>query len=625
MIKLIFCTLLFTLPSYAEPTGSVVDGPRSIRSFNPDSTAQDVAIKTYFDEAGPLAAEFYEHLTLLANPWMGGRQPGSEGSRRVGEYIVWNLENYGLRPAFNNETNWFQPFDFQIDNAAPELLDSFVSIDDMALVPDRDYVVLGNSGSGDVSAEVVFVGYAIENGDDEYSSFTNDTDIDGKIALMLRYEPLDADGASQWARRRFSPSSNIRKKMQAVIDRGAAGIILVNPPNCRDGKRGLETTRSKRFGTTEIPVVQFSHTAAELLISDGDLLSLQTLADAGDTAPINLGTATLQTEVEFAGLNARNIGGVLQGRGKLASEWVIIGGHYDHVGHGYTGTSSPGVLHTGADDNASGSSAVLLLARLLSEHYASSEDTSMRSILILFFDAEEAGLLGSAHYISDPSIDLDKVNVMLNMDMVGRLRNNTLMLGGTGTAVEFETIVPEVFTSSTLIGSLSPSGTGPSDHANFYKEDIPVLFFFTGMTEEYHTPTDRASTVNPAGGATVTQLAEVFAKRFIDEDWLTFTTNTRGGSSRPTSMPSQVRLGVHPSYSAEIETGILLTGVSEGTSAADAGLQTDDVLLAWNDTELTGGRKLMELLKASTPGDVVHFTVQRGGANILVKVTLKAP
>ncbi|MGY8756821.1 MAG: hypothetical protein ACKVLC_05555, partial [Phycisphaerales bacterium] len=150
MIKLIFCTLLFTLPSYAEPTGSVVDGPRSIRSFNPDSTAQDVTIKTYFDEAGPLAAEFYEHLTLLANPWMGGRQPGSEGSRRVGEYIVWNLENYGLRPAFNNETNWFQPFDFQIDNAAPELLDSFVSIDDMALVPDRDYVILGNSGSGDV-------------------------------------------------------------------------------------------------------------------------------------------------------------------------------------------------------------------------------------------------------------------------------------------------------------------------------------------------------------------------------------------------------------------------------------------------------------------------------------------
>ncbi len=253
--------------------------------------------------------------------------------------------------------------------------------------------------------------------------------------------------------------------------------------------------------------------------------------------------------------DAPNVAAMHKGTG---DSYVIITAHYDHLKPRRFGEDR---IYNGADDNASGSSAVLLLARLLSEHYASSEDTSMRSILILFFDAEEAGLLGSAHYVSDPSIDLDKVNVMLNMDMVARLRNNTLMLGGTGTAVEFETIVPEVFTSSTLIGSLSPSGTGPSDHANFYKEDIPVLFFFTGMTEEYHTPTDRASTVNPSGGATVTQLAEVFAKRFIDEDWLTFTTNARGGSSRPTSMPSQVRLGVHPSYSAEIETGILLTGV----------------------------------------------------------------
>lgn len=625
MIKLVFCSLLFTLPALGEPTGSVVDGPQSIRSFNPDSTAQDDAIKTYFEEAGPLAAEFYEHLTLLANPWMGGRQPGSEGSKRAGEYIVWNLENYGLRPAFNNETKWYQPFDFQIDSSAPVVLHSYAIVDDMALIPDRDYVVLGNSGTGKVSSEVVFVGYAIENGEGGYSSFSDQTDITGKIVLMLRYEPLDENGASQWARRRFSPSSNIRNKMQAVIDRGASAVILVNPPNCRDGKRGLETTRSNRFGSTDIPVVQFSHAAAELLLREGDLASLQTLADAGDNDPITLRTATIQTEVEYSGLKARNIGGVIQGRGALASEWVIIGGHYDHVGYGYTGTSSPGVLHTGADDNASGSSAVLLLSRLLSEYYVDSSDDSLRSILILFFDGEEAGLRGSAHYVKEPSIDLDKVNAMLNLDMVGRLRDNSLMLGGTGTAVEFATIVPEIFEASTLIGNLSPGGTGPSDHTNFYKEDIPVLFFFTGMTDEYHTPKDKASTVNPAGGATVALLAEAFAKRFVNEEWLTFTTNTKGGSNRSARMPTPVRLGVHPSYSSELETGILLTGVSEGTSAADAGLREDDILLAWNDVELTGGRKLMELLKASTPGDVVTITVQRGGANILVKVTLKAP
>jgi len=214
---------------------------------------------------------------------------------------------------------------------------------------------------------------------------------------------------------------------------------------------------------------------------------------------------------------------------------------------------------------------------------------------------------------------------MLNLDMVGSLRDNTLLLGGTGTATEFETIVPTVIEASTLTGSLSPGGTGPSDHTNFYKEDIPVLFFFTGMTEEYHTPADEAHTVNPLGGALVAEIAETFARRFATEEFLTFTSNTRGGSNRPSRMSSPVRLGVHPSYTELLETGIKITGVSEGTSADDAGLQADDILLSWNDTEITGGRSLMELLRNSTPGDVVDFTVQRGAENIVVKVTLKAP
>jgi len=214
---------------------------------------------------------------------------------------------------------------------------------------------------------------------------------------------------------------------------------------------------------------------------------------------------------------------------------------------------------------------------------------------------------------------------MINLDMVGNLSDNNILLSGTGTAVEFETLVPEVIERSSITASLTPGGTGPSDHTNFYKEDIPVLFFFTGMTPEYHTPKDEAFTTNPAGGAVVTELAYDFAKRLVNDDKLTFTSNTKGGANRTTRMPSPVRLGVHPSYSDSVETGILLTGVSEGTSAADAGLLPDDVLLAWNDIELTGGRKLMELLKESAPGDVVEFTVQRDNENILVKVTLKAP
>jgi len=626
MIRLILCSVLFPLQTQTQPSGSVDEAPTSLRSFSPAGTAEDTAIKTYFENAGPLAVEFYEHLTFLSNPRLGGRKPGSEGSEIAGDYITWNLQKFDLQPAFESGNSWYQPFVFNIDNTAPILIDSFVAIDDMALVPERDYVVLGNSGSGEVRAPVTFVGYAIENGEDEYSSFDEDTDLEGTIALMLRYEPLDENGASQWARRRFSPHSNIKDKMNAVITRGAVGVILVNPPNCRDGRRGLEGSRSSRFGSTDIPVVQVTAEIANLLTTTTDIAALQVLADHGEISTMEIGNATLHTDVVRSGLHANNIGGILEGKGDLAEEWVVIGGHYDHVGFGYTGTSTPGVLHTGADDNASGSSGVLILARLFSEYYAEVENESLRSILFLFFDAEEAGLRGSDYFVKEPSIDLDQINAMINLDMIGRLRNNNLMLGGTGTATEFETLVPELFEASTLKGSLSPGGTGPSDHTNFYKNDIPVLFFFTGMTDEYHTPKDRAYTTNPAGGALIVELAEEFGKKFVSDQWLTFSTNTNtGGSGKTTRMPSPVRLGVHPSYSAEIETGILLTGVSEGTSAEDAGLQAEDILLAWNDIELTGGSKLMELLRASAPGDEVDLTVQRDGENIIVKVTLKAP
>ena len=626
MIRLILISVLFTQHSFAQPTGSITEGPRSIRSFRPLSTDQDDAIEIYFDSAGSIAIEFYEHLTLLSNPWLEGRQPGTNGSKIAGEYISWNLEKSNLTPAFNGGTSWYQPFVFDIDSSPPAVLKSFVALDDIAIIPDRDYVVLGNSGSGSITAPVTFVGYAIEDGDNQYSSFDDSTDLSGTIALMLRYEPLDEHGASQWAQRRFSPHSNIKKKMQAVIDRGAIGIILVNPPNCRDGRRGLEKVRTSRFGSTDIPVVQFTQDIANLLIANGDLASLQSKADSGSTTPFEIAeNVTLRIEVENSGLHAQNIGGVLQGRGNLADEWVVIGGHYDHLGYGYTGTSYPGKLHHGADDNASGSAVIMILARMFSEYYATTEDDSLRSILFIFFDGEEAGLLGSAHFVKEPIMDLDDVNAMINLDMVGNLSNNNISISGTGTAVEFETLVPTVVEASSLTASLTPGGTGPSDHTNFYANDIPVLFFFTGITDEYHTPKDQAFTTNPAGGAVIAELVQSFANHLVNDDKLTFSENTRGGSGRTARMPSPVRLGVHPSYSAELETGILLAGVSEGTSAEDAGLRADDILLAWGDIELTGGRKLMELLRASSPGDEVDLTVQRNGKNILVKVTLKAP
>jgi aminopeptidase YwaD len=624
MYTTIFASFII-LASPSVPTGSTIEGPSSIRNFNPDSEGSDDALRTYFEDAGPIAIEFQEHVSLLTNPWFAGRAPGSDGSTLAGEYISWTLEKVGLEPAFNG--SWYQPFDFDIDSNAPEVTHALVKVVDETLVEDIDYVVLGNSGSATITAPVTFVGYAIEEGDDGYSSFDDDTDLTGKIALMLRYEPLDIEGVSQWSGRRFGPKSSIRDKMQAVIERGAAGVILVNPPNCRDGRRGLETNRSSRFGTTNIPVVQFSQVAAsELLGGTESLAAIQRNADTGGVTTIPLETVvTLETTVENTGMHAQNIGGVLHGRGDLANEWVVIGGHYDHLGFGYTGTSSRGELHVGADDNASGTAAVMILARKMSEAYANTKDDALRSVLFLLFDAEEAGLYGSAAFVKDPIMDLEDINVMINMDMVGRLRDNNISISGTGTATEFEVLIPKIVEATTLTASLTPGGTGPSDHTNFYTKDIPVLFFFTGLSDEYHTPDDRLHTLNPAGASQVISLVDTFADMFVVDPKIHFTTNTKGKTNRALRMATPVRLGVHPSYTEQLETGILLSGVSEGTCAEAAGLQAGDVLLAWADTELTGGRKLMELLKESSPGDIVTLTVRRDNENIFVEVTLRAP
>ncbi len=627
MIRLIFIPVLFSFPTLNEPSGTVTDGPQSVRTFQSKSSIQDDGLEIYFKQAGELAIEFFEHLTFLSNPWLAGREPGTNGSDIAGEYITWNLNKYGLTPAFDKQTSWYQPFAFDVDGTPPVVNKAFVAIDDIALLEDRDFVVLGNSGSGEVQAPITFVGYAIEVGEQGYSSFNEETDLTGQIALMLRYEPLDEAGASKWASRRFSPFASIRDKMESVIKRGAVGVILVNPPNCRDGRNGLETRMTRRFGSTDIPVVHFSEKAANIALgSSNTIAELQQKADNGVITTLALPQyASLTIEVETADKQAKNIAGVLLGKGEIADEWVIVGSHYDHVGYGYTGTSSPGELHRGADDNASGTSTNLILAKLISAQYDITENENLRSVLFIFFDGEEAGLRGSAHFVKEPTMDLQTVNAMINLDMVGNLSNNNLSISGTGTALEFSTLVPEIVDTSPITASLTPSGTGPSDHTSFYSKDIPVLFFFTGMTPEYHSPQDQPYTTNPAGGAIVTELVYEFVSRLVRNEKLIFSTNTKGGSDRTARMPSPVRLGVHPSYSEIIETGIKLTGVSEGTSAADAGLQANDVLLAWNDIELTGGRKLMELLKDSAPGDEIDFTVQREGKNIIVKVTLKAP
>jgi hypothetical protein len=662
-------------PVAEKPRGRIVPGPRNIRQFNPDDVSQevdatDINLRKVFEDLGPDATQWYQHVQTLSNPFFEGRAPGTRGGELAADYVEFYFREYGLQPAFpprgkdrdaagnenenesdtpgggveSNFTSFRQDFDFESPDPKVEMLSTAVSIGNADLISGEDFVVLGVSGNGNVTAPVTFVGYGIERGQDDYTSFEEKTDLTGRIAIVLRYEPLNDEGHSRWAEARFSRFAGIRMKLAALAARHAAGVILVNPPGAVDGATGLESLQqSTRFGRRlDIPVMQMTPEAVDRLLtkckSEHDLLALRKAADEGAIKTVDLSDdvrVTISADLRFDDrLFTENVGAILPGKGDLADQWIVIGAHYDHVGFGYTGTmpNNVGKLHPGADDNASGTAGLLITAKRLARDAETSPGAAnRRSILFLAFGAEEAGLYGSDYYIDHSTIPADKIYCMINMDMIGRLRSHNLLVGGTGSAEEFKEILKPHFEESGLTVSIVASGRGPSDHSNFFTAGVPVLFMFTGEHDDYHTPNDRAHTVNPIGAVQIVDLVESIALDLANrEEKLTYVARPgAGGGNAPAAAAGdgptgpRVRLGVMPAYNADLETGVQVEAVSEGTSAEEAGIQAGDILLAWNGQELTGGRRLSEFLAQAEPGETVKMTIQRGDRNIVLDVTLK--
>jgi aminopeptidase YwaD len=636
--------------------GRVVRASDDITSFRPEDSsvsveeAENLNLRDVFEQLGPEAAQWYQHVLALADPFMEGRAPGTKGIEIAAQYIEWNMQQIGLKPAFQDTTvestdkawNTFrQPFTFTYMGQPVQVKKAEVEVGGAkreTLKEGEDFVVLGNSASDEVTGPISFVGYAIEDGPNSYSSFGANDDLTGRIALVLRYEPIGKDGKSRWDDERFSQHAALRNKLMACVERGAKGIIVVNPPGAVDAAEGLETLESSsRFRPRmQVPVIQLSEIAADLLVEavDAQHRNLHTLSQLADEGRITVEHFTddmpvrIATEVVQGRLATDNVAGVLEGKGDLADRWIVIGGHYDHLGYGYTGVrkrSQIGLVHPGADDNASGTAAILLLANRIANYYEGApEDASLRSILFIAFSAEEAGLHGSRYFVEHPSMPMESIDIMLNFDMVGRLRNDELSVSGTGTAKEFDELLKPHFEASGLTIKASPGGRGPSDHSNFFGKGVPVLFPFTGLHEEYHTADDKGFTVNPAGAMKVIDLVEAIALEMVSRpDSLTFVRDTTPEAGPPRG-DNRVRLGIMPAYGAEIDTGVMIEVVSPGTSAEKAGIKPGDILLTWNDDVLVDGQALMEKLSQANPGDKVMIKVQRGSDTLTLEVTLQA-
>jgi Tol biopolymer transport system component len=568
---------------------------------------------------------FSRIATALSTDDMEGRGVGTEGLARAAGLIEGELTAAGI-PA--GEGGYRQTFDIQVGvtRAGGDAL----SFDGLSAA-EHAWSPLHFSSAGAFDGELVFVGYGITApplGYDDYAG----VDVAGKVVLALRYEPGEDDEASPFEGRRSTRWSDLRYKAFTAREAGAKALIFVEGPAGTDPTADERLPRLEGRGPTSpagLPVLQLKREAAlPLLDAAGlDLAAVQADIDATTTPRSRamgvqvVGTVAL--DIELA--PADNVLGVLPGVGSLASEYVVVGAHYDHLGHGEHRSMEPGSgeVHNGADDNASGVAAMLCASAELARTVDPA--APRRSLVAMAFAGEELGLLGSAHFVDHPTVPIEDVVAMVNLDMVGRLADGKLRALGTDSAPEWEALLTGPAEELGLQLAAGGDGYGPSDQMAFFSRGVPVVHLFTGAHGEYHTPRDDAELLNMAGGGTVTTfLARLLPGVLQADRRLTYVKSeaapTLGGDSRG----SGAWLGTIPDYTAmEAETGgVLLSGVREGGPAHVAGVLGGDRIVGFDGMAIENLYDLTFALKDHKPGDIAEIVVLRDDAELRLGATL---
>ena len=569
------------------------------------------------------------HARFLASEKLTGRGIDTPGILLARDYIAGEFARLGLQPAGDNGS-YLQSFEVPTGVRVKQPANLTLG-NQPALTLNRDWTPLGFSASKRVEAQLVFAGYGItakEYGYDDYE----DIDAKGKIVIVLRYEPPPKDGNSPFRKHpNYSVHAALRTKTNNARDHGAVGMILVDLHHQGDANRELISTRNSLWrGGNSLVAAQASRAPIEKWL-EGHGVSLIKLRDKIDyqgkpaSMEVPAGKATLEVNLEEIRQPAENVVAVLPGSDpRLKSENVVIGAHYDHIGLGHYGTrnsSTEGQVHHGADDNASGTAVLLELARRLS----GSEFKPARTIVFAAFSAEELGLFGSRHYVNHPPVQLSSTKAMINLDMVGRLRDSRVTVFGTRTAEELSGVVKSAARELGLEISES-DGIGRSDHMSFYGKKIPALHFFTGVHSDYHGPGDTWDKLNLEGMAKISELVLATVRSIAN------TSASLSFVSLPTVPMAQAKseaavsttyLGSIPDYSGA-DQGVRLAGVSAGSPAALAGLREGDVIVMLAETKVQTLEDLMLALVSKKPGDEVEIIVLRAAQPLRLKAVLRA-
>ncbi len=491
----------------------------------------------------------WEDIRYLASEELQGRGPDTEGIELAAQFIADRFAELGLDTAlFENgpfqeftiegglglgpvEQNWVRVTGPAVsDNEATETdtetgtgLENETDADAAVWTLGENFTPLAIGSSGAFDGELVFAGYGITAVDrpdqpdyDDYASL----DVTGKVVIVVRKQPQGSNPDGPFGESQSSTYAYFTTKAANANVHGAAAMILVNDAASAEqsGDQLLSLEGAGRTGGRRgIPVLFATRARVDQLLRRALGRGLSELEQTIDetlqpqSALLSGWSASGETSIEQRQLPVKNVIAMLPGAGQLADEYVVVGGHYDHVGMGGAGSLAPGTIavHPGADDNASGTVSVLELARSLTQAYAEADaDQPRRTLLFMAFTAEERGLLGSRHYVRYPRFDLASTVAMVNLDMVGRMDQNRLTVYGTGTATEFPEMIERLNAKHGFDLEAIPAGQGPSDHASFFRERIPVFHFFTGLHSEYHRPSDSADRINIEGIARTVGLVQ---------------------------------------------------------------------------------------------------------------------
>ena len=558
------------------------------------------------------------HVEALAAEAMDGRLTGTPGESRAAAYIIDVMRALGLEPA-GDRGGWLQAFPFTAGvklGPANELV-----VNGRTQAVDRDWRPLAFSRSGAVEpSAVAFAGYGIVAPDHGYDSYAG-LDVKNRWVVVLRYLPENLSGD---ARQKLARFAGLRYKAMAARDHGARGLIVVSGPNAHVREPLVKLNVDATLAGSSIPAISVTNATGEALLGGRSIIALQSALDGGAHQSGFLVPVKVEARIDLADEKriGHNVVGRLRAPGARAHEALVVGAHYDHLGHGDDSTSlargdEKGRVHHGADDNASGVAGMLEVARMLGAH----RNALTRDVYFTAWSGEELGLLGSAWFTRDLDAQkLPHIIAYLNMDMIGRLRASVVVQGiGSSSAwlAALETAC------APLALSVKPRDESylPTDATSFYMKQIPVLSAFTGAHAEYHSPRDLASLVDAPGAARVAALMGRVALALAS-----------GGNApdyrrmeKPAASENRAHLrawlGTIPDYAQNEKGGVKLSGVAANGPADKAGLRAGDVVVE------VAGRKIdniydytyaLEALKIGTP---VRISVLRDGHRADITVT----